>query len=112
MNVTLDANPDDAPGCVKLVDDSGKSALFQTDWDWPGLARMFGWSTNHRPRQSTLKWDDEEHAPCDGSDSTDGTINCPKCGKKALEFITEAREYLDDHDGDTIELDDDVYEFS
>jgi len=27
---------------------------------------------------------------------TDGTIDCPTCGKPASEFIQEAAEYLDD----------------
>jgi hypothetical protein len=111
MKVTLDANPNDAPCCVKLVAPNGTSALFQTDWDWPSLARLFGWSTNHRHRKSTLEYTDEENTPCVGSDATDGTIDCPTCGKSAGTFIAEAREYLDEKDGEEVEIDDGIYSF-
>lgn len=52
------------------------TVCFQTDWDFPGLASTFGW------------------APCHSS--TDGTIDCPECGKTAGSMIQEAREWLDD----------------
>lgn len=92
--LTLDANPADAPGCVKLTDDAGRSVLFQTDCDWPAVAGLFGWSTNHNMR------DDQNAEACLGSQFTDGTVDCPQCGKKAGQFIAEARQYLDDHHGD------------
>lgn len=101
--LTLDANPSDAPCCVKLEATDGKSILFQTDWDWPAVAGLFGWSTEHTKRQSTLEFDSENDITCPGSDATDGTIDCPHCGKKAGAFITEAREWLDNHDGETCE---------
>ncbi len=29
-----------------LKHDNGKTALIQTDWDYPGVARAFGWTGN------------------------------------------------------------------
>jgi hypothetical protein len=101
--LTLEANPPDAPGAAKLVADDGRSILFQTDWDWPSLARNFGWSTEHVSRRSTLDFNGEKDIPCPGSDQTDGTVKCPGCGKPASSFIYEARQFLDDHDGATCE---------
>lgn len=106
MKVTLDANPDDAPCCVKLVAEDGTSALFQTDWDWPSLASLFGWSTDHSFA------DKENGEACLGSGFTDGTIDCPQCKKSASSFIQSAREYLDEKDGEEIEVDDGRYEFA
>ncbi len=68
-------NPDDS---------EGKDILIQTDWDYPGIASSFGWE------------------PCCGSGSTDGTVNCPDCGKTASEMIQSAGEYLDNHCGDIV----------
>jgi hypothetical protein len=63
--------------------DEESTRLVQTDWDYPSLARDFG------------------HVPKPGPDGcnhsgTDGTVDCPGCGKKVGEFISEAVEFLDD----------------
>ena len=58
---------------------SGSSVLFQTDWDFPSLARNMAWD---------MRGGNCEH------DGTDGTIDC-SCGKTASEFIREAQEFLD-----------------
>ena len=60
-----------------------ESVLFQTDWDFPGLARTLG----HRPKGSCA------HR------STDGTVKCEECGKTASSFIEEAVEWLDKQEG-------------
>lgn len=100
----LDNNPSDAPCCRKLVLEptypqremyeiprhATLSILYQQDWDWPSLARMFGW------------------APC--HDVTDGTVDCSICGKTASTMIAEASEWLDDHDGCSCEVDLDYYD--
>lgn len=62
------------------------SVLFQLDWDRPSLANSLGWN---------MRSDGCRH------DSTDGTVTCSECGKTASEFIAEATEWLDKHDGDT-----------
>lgn len=91
-----------------IVDeDTGKDKLIQTDWDYPGLASTFGWST-------TLTND------CDGihdHQSTDGTVDCEYCGTTASEFISDAASYLDDHIGEVVDDpgyfdDDELYEES
>ena len=83
MKIILDANPSDAPCCVKVLnEDKSDSVLFQTDWDWPSLASVFGWSS----------------CKCG---ETDGTVGCAH--KTAGEMISEAREYIDAHDGETAE---------
>lgn len=59
--------------------EDGETRLFQTDWDFPGLASLFGW------------------APCDCG-MTDGTVDCPH--KTVDQMLGEAQEYLDAHVGD------------
>ena len=65
-----------------------ESVLFQTDWDFPGLARNLGWNGKvgrERCRHS----------------GTDGTITCPECGRTAGDFIAAAAAWLDAHVGHT-----------
>ena len=81
--ITLDANPDNAPCCIALEADDGRSVLIQTDWDWPGVASSFGWR------------------PCEQCDTTDGTVDCAH--KTASVMISEARAFLDEHEGETID---------
>lgn len=67
----------------KLKRNTGEeSLLFQTDYDFPGLARSLGW-------RGKIGREKCEHR------GTDGTVNCPDCGRKAIEFITAASEWLD-----------------
>lgn len=56
--------------------------LVQTDWDWPGLASSFGWIACKCGR-------------------TDGTVDCAH--RKAGAMIADARDYLEAHDGESIE---------
>jgi hypothetical protein len=67
-------------GTFLLVAQSGREILVQTDWDFPGLASIFGWS------------------PC-SCGATDGTIDCDH--RTAGEMIADAREFLRAHAGDT-----------
>lgn len=58
-----------------------ESVLFQLDYDFCGLARSLGWNGKvgrERCRHS----------------GTDGTVDCPDCGKTASQFITAASEWL------------------
>lgn len=73
-------------GCysVSQIRKNGKSIFIQSDRDFPVLASSFGW--NMRGRKC-------KH------EGTDGTVNCPDCGKTATEFINEAIRFLDDNDG-------------
>jgi hypothetical protein len=66
-------------GCRKL-----KSAdiLIQSDWDYPGVASIFGW------------------VACECG-TTDGTISCAH--KTASEMILDAQEFLDHNIGRTTE---------
>lgn len=87
----------EAPGCfiVTRANSAGEhwtsdpehSRLFQTDWDWPSLARTFGWSIAY------------DGGLCCEHDGTDGTIDCPSCGRSAAAFIDSAAEWLRYHDG-------------
>jgi hypothetical protein len=56
------------------------SILYQSDWDFPGLASLLGFT------------------PCDCG-RTDGTVDCEH--KTASEMICEAADFLDDRVGDT-----------
>jgi hypothetical protein len=117
MNITLDANPSDAPGCVRIVADDGRDRLIQVDYDFPGIANTFRWNIQavQLPGPEAYEaWqtgaDDltpEEIAACEAydlrepcqHDGTDGTVPCKKCGLQAGDFISAARQWLDDHDG-------------
>jgi hypothetical protein len=82
-----------------ITADDGRDTLVQLDYDYPGVAGTFGWSP-----QTVQVQGRGYHglAPCDHR-GTDGTIDCPDCGISALALITDAAEYLDDHDGATAE---------
>jgi hypothetical protein len=69
-------------GTFILEADDGRDVLIQTDWDYPGVASIFGWS------------------PC-SCGRTDGTVDCPH--RTASEMIAEAGEFLGAHIGDTAE---------
>ena len=62
---------------------TGETKLIQSDYDYPGTASTFGW------------------APCHSE--TDGTVDCPVCGKKASDLIGEAGQYLTGHVGEVVE---------
>ena len=65
-------------GCYLLTNDQdSRDILIQTDFDFPGVARTFGWS------------------PCHSG--TDGTVDCPSCKRTASQLISEAAEYLDNN---------------
>ena len=103
----------DAPCCPgEIVAEDGRSILIQTDWDFPGVANCFGWST--RLVQRCLQCDGiadimpdghalccETWAPECDHDPTDGTVDCPDCGVTASEFIAAAGAWLQEHDGAT-----------
>jgi len=71
---------DDLYGNFILQADDGRDLLIQVDWDYPGIASVFGWS------------------PC-LCGQTDGTVDCGH--RTASEMIGEAGEFLRDHLGDT-----------
>jgi hypothetical protein len=56
--------------------------VFQSDWDFPGLASNFG------------------YVPCKCG-ATDGTVNCTH--KTATEMISAAYDFLSEHVGESIE---------
>jgi hypothetical protein len=90
MRLKLVQSPEGAPNfCFGLYSFGGKGggystchSFIQIDWDYPGLASMFG------------------YVPCDCG-ATDGTVDCPH--KTASEMIAEAFEYLSEHDGEVID---------
>ncbi len=61
-----------------------ESVLFQTDWDFPGLANSLGWNDRTAHKRG-----------CGDPGSTDGTVTCAGCGRGAGHFITAAQEWLD-----------------
>lgn len=121
MKITLDANPSDAPCCLKIIADDGRDLLVQTDWDWPGIASTFGFSLASVQKCDKCGKTSEKHfnrvvkfcphcinavgfpgtnvgSTCHHS-ATDGTIDCPECGIRAGEFISAARQWMADNDG-------------
>ncbi len=110
MQFRLNTRPADAPGCIKLeLEDSDKSVLIQTDWEWPGLASALGWGCQCHPTLG--KPCACEKLPC-SCGTSDGTVDCPTCKIRVVEdgkvkllkctasrMIMYAREWLDEHDG-------------
>lgn len=79
----------------EIQNDDGRSVLVQMDWDYPSMARTFGWDMRS---VQVLNRGYYGLRPCD-HDGTDGTIQCPSCGLTPQTFISAAAEYLDEHDG-------------
>jgi hypothetical protein len=93
VNIILDADTSDCPGCVcKILNSTeSRSILVQEDHQAVGVAPTFGWSVR-----------DVGDGECD-HDGTDGSVDCKECGTKAIEFISAAIEFINDHDGDVAE---------
>ena len=68
--------------------ETGESLFIQTDWEYPGFARDFGWIP--KPGKNGCK-----------HPATDGTVICPDCGRTPTEFITEAGDFLTENEGAT-----------
>jgi hypothetical protein len=65
-------------GC-SMYDDKN-TVLIQSDWDFPGVASMMGWT------------------PCKDCGDTDGTVDCAH--KTATQMISEARDFIREHAGE------------
>ena len=122
MNITLNSNPSNAPGCLLIVADDGQDRLIQNDYDFPSIANTFGWNIQDvqlpapeafeawQTKEDISSLTPEEIAACEAydkrepcpHDGTDGTIPCA-CGLQAGDFISAARQWLDDNDGATVE---------
>jgi hypothetical protein len=118
MNITLEANPPNAPCCVKIVAEDGRDQLIQLDYDFPAIANTFGWNIKSVQKCDRCGGASANHINilvkycpycannvgymCDHP-NTDGTVNCPDCGVTASEFISAARQWIDDNDGATAE---------
>jgi hypothetical protein len=99
MKITLDSNPSDAPCCVKIIAQDGRDQLIQTDWDFPSIASTFGFSlVSVQPSGREFGSEDTDRPPCQHS-GTDGTVDCKDCACTATQFISAARQWLDDNDG-------------
>jgi hypothetical protein len=72
-------------GYLIANDQDGRRVLVQLDYEFPGLARTFGWSIS-----AAIPGCRENH------DQTDGSIACPACGTSAGVFISKASEFLEE----------------
>jgi hypothetical protein len=59
-----------------------RGTLYQCDYDFPGLVQSLGYGLRRRGER------------CDHR-GTDGTVDCPHCGKSASKFISESIDILD-----------------
>lgn len=85
-----------APGCYIIVRENdighfdmyneANTVLVQQDTDFPSVARTFGWNGQ------------TPGLICDHG-GTDGTIDCPQCGRRAAYLIGDAIEWLDANAG-------------
>lgn len=80
MTITLRAGQFGWDYMLEAAD--GRDLLIQSDWDYPAVARTFGWTP-----------------ACDCG--TDGTVACPKCSVD--EHLASARAWLDEHLDETAE---------
>jgi len=81
--------PHNAPNfCFELIEADRRkkepeSLMFvQTDWEYASLASMFGW------------------VPCECG-ATDGTVDCTTCNRTVGDMLSEAYDFLCEHEGDT-----------
>jgi predicted RNA-binding Zn-ribbon protein involved in translation (DUF1610 family) len=109
-----------------VVNDDGRDILIQTDWDYPGTANTFGWSTAVVQKcgdcgKIIITTDDiagglgevfhcedcegieeDKHPPlqqrCDHL-GTDGTVDCKACGITNSEFLQAAGDWLSSNIG-------------
>jgi hypothetical protein len=120
MTLTLSRGPGGL--YYEVTAEDGRSQTVQTDWDYPGLASSFGWSTQRVqtcPECGIVTaetiysrgWPVEFLCPkCDAvrvnqcpHQTTDGTCDC-ECGAvTATDFITSAADWLDAKDGETVD---------
>ena len=73
---------------------TGNTILVQSDWDYPAVARNFGWDMTDVLSSDNLNCAHE---------STDGTVACRGCGLTATDFIGAAYDWLRAHHGATAE---------
>jgi len=103
-------------GTYLLVCEDGRDLMIQTDYDYPGIASNLGWSPQRLhvlgcecgglsdvgSPHAVMKLGQSSICCCSHK-HTDGTIDCKECGTKGIAFINSAREYLDDHIGESFE---------
>lgn len=80
------------PGRWRILD-SG-SILVQSDWDFPGLARNYGWS----PRRAATR---HQNRICSHA-GTDGTVDCT-CGLTVGRMIESAANWIDQREGRVVD---------
>lgn len=74
--------------------EDGRSYLPQPDFEYPSVARDFGWDMTKVRRKGQRRC---QHG------STDGTVPCKECGLKAGDFIAAAFDWLVANHGVTAE---------
>jgi hypothetical protein len=87
-----------------LHKNESENEFYQTDWNWPALATIMGWSVLRVQRRgkkivhltrvmldSRARHDPDSYC----RHLTDGTVKCNLCGITASDFIRCAGEYLD-----------------
>jgi len=77
---------DEETGCY--LSDEANTVLVQTDWDYPSIARDFGWDITESQQPDTKVPHKCMHS------GTDGTVICPDCGLVPSVFISDAADYL------------------
>ena len=88
---------DDTGRFIANSRNEGRTRLIQTDWDYPGVASTFGWSTRQVQAKGRKRRNKCRH------DGTDGTVDCRECGVTASEFISAAGEFLTTVDGKIVD---------
>jgi hypothetical protein len=81
----------------RIENDDGRSVPVNTDWDFPSVARAFGWDMSGVQVMNTGYYG---LTRCKHH-SSDGTVRCDKCGLLPGTFINAAEQWLADNDGAT-----------
>ncbi len=122
MKIMIDTDTN-APGCVCQIIAVGPDSLdkknrpiyepvlIQSDWNYPGTAATFGWSTKSVQKCRECGYVGEPGWDCSDCGTpmpecehggTDGTVDCKKCRCTASDFISAAGDFLADNDGLTV----------
>ena len=81
-------------GYIVTLLGTDKDILVQTDYDYPSLARVFGWDM----LETQVMQMGYYGVICNHLE-TDGTVNCPQCGLTPTTFINDADTFLSDNLG-------------
>jgi hypothetical protein len=83
---------------IYQIQDESKTVYIQTDWDYPSVATTFGWSLRDVQVQNA-----GYYGVLCAHEDTDGTVQCKGCGLQPSTFISDASDWLGNHEGTIVD---------